>query len=231
MEEMNNAITNEEIPEVNETTTVETPENKSEQTKTFTQEELDKILADRIARERKKLDKYADYDDVKKKAEELERLEKERKEAEMSEVEKLQARLEELQAKANEAEETKSKTLEAANKRLIKSEFRLVAKELGVRKDALDDAFVLSDLNGVEVDKEGNVVGVKEALESLKKAKAYLFGGQNYADPTPGQHEASRKESQDAMLKQLKDAEAKAKKSGRIEDRIAYVELKKKLGL
>lgn len=231
MEEMNNAITNEEAPEVNETTTVETPENKSEQAKTFTQEELDKILADRIARERKKLDKYADYDDVKKKAEELERQEKERKEAEMSEVEKLQTRLEELQAKANEAEETKSKTLEAANKRLIKSEFRLVAKELGVRKDALDDAFVLSDLSGVEVDEEGNVVGVKEALESLKKAKAYLFGGQNYADPTPGQHEASRKESQDAMLKQLKDAEAKAKKSGRIEDRIAYVELKKKLGL
>jgi hypothetical protein len=230
-EELNNVNTNEEQPEVNDKPTAEEPAKETEQSKTFTQEELDKILADRIARERKKLDKYADYDDVKKKAEELERLEKERKEAEMSEVEKLQERLEELQKQAEEAEQTKSQTLESANKRLIKSEFKLVAKELGVRKEALDDAFTLSDLNGVEVDEDGNVVGVKEALENLKKAKSYLFGGQNYADPTPGQHEASRKESQDAMLKQLKDAEAKARKSGRIEDRIAYVELKKKLGL
>lgn len=226
---MSEEIKQETVEVVTENPTVEEPENKPEaKTVTMTQDELNAL----IGREKGRVkDKFADYNDLKAKLSEFEKAEQERKESEMSEVEKLQARLEELQAKATEAEETKAKTLESANKRLIKSEFRLVAKELGVRKDALDDAFVLSDLTGVEVDEEGNVVGVKEALESLKKAKAYLFGGQNYADPTPGQHEASRKESQDAMLKQLKDAEAKAKKSGRIEDRIAYVELKKKLGL
>lgn len=226
---MSEEIKQETVETVTENPTVEEPENKPEvKTVTMTQDELNAL----IGREKGRVkDKFADYNDLKAKLSEFEKAEQERKESEMSEVEKLQARLEELQAKATEAEETKAKTLESANKRLIKSEFRLVAKELGVRKDALDDAFVLSDLTGVEVDEEGNVVGVKEALESLKKAKAYLFGGQNYADPTPGQHEASRKESQDAMLKQLKDAEAKAKKSGRIEDRIAYVELKKKLGL
>lgn len=224
-EEIKNAeIVNEDNP------TVEAPENKPEN-KTFTQEELDKILADRIARERKKLDKYADYETLKEKAEQLEKQELERKQAEMTETERLQAQLEELQRKATEAEEAKSKTLESANKRLIKSEFKLLAKELGVRKDALDDAFVLADLNSVEIDEDGNVTGVKEALEALKQAKAFLFGGQNYADPTPGQHEATRKESQDAVMKQLKAAEDKAKKSGRIEDRVAYVELKKKLGL
>lgn len=221
----------EETTTVTPEDTVETPETKSEEPKTFTQEELDKILAERIARERKKLDKFADYDDVKKKAEELERQEKERSEAELSEVEKLQKRLDELQLQATEAESAKAQTLESANKRLIKSEFRLIAKELGIRKDALDDAFTLSELSSVEVDEEGNVIGVKEAVETLKKAKSYLFGGQNYVDPTAGQHEASRKESQDAGIKQLKDAEAKAKTSGRIEDRIFYVGLKKKLGL
>jgi hypothetical protein len=224
-EEIKNAeIVNEENP------TVEAPENKPEN-KTFTQEELDKILADRIARERKKVEKFSDYDSLKEKLDAFEKAEQERKQAEMTETERLQAQLEELQRKAAEAEEAKSKTLESANKRLVKSEFKLLAKELGVRKDALDDAFVLADLNGVEIDEDGNVAGVKEALESLKKSKAYLFGGQNYADPTPGQHEATRKESQDAVMKQLKSAEEKAKKSGRIEDRVAYVELKKKLGL
>lgn len=230
-EELN--VTNEtnEINEsVNENTTVEEPENKPE-SKTFTQEELDKILADRIARERKKLDKYADYEDVKKKADELERLEKERKEAEMPEVEKLQARLDELQIKATEAEETKVKTLEAANQRLIKSEFRLLAKELGVRKDALDDAFILSDLSGVEVDEEGNVIGVKESLETLKKAKAYLFGGNDYADPTPGQHEAKREAGQEPAKRKLQELADRAKKTGRIEDKIAYASFKKEIGI
>lgn len=54
--------------------------------KTFTQEELERILAERLKRER---EKYKDYDELKKAAEELKKL----KEAQMSETEKLQAKL------------------------------------------------------------------------------------------------------------------------------------------
>lgn len=38
----------------------------------LTQDELDEIIAKRVARERKKLDKYADYDEIKQKAQEYE---------------------------------------------------------------------------------------------------------------------------------------------------------------
>jgi hypothetical protein len=216
---------------VNENPTDGAPEEKLE-TKTFTQVELDKIVADRIAREKKKLEKYADYDAVKTKLSEFEKFEEERKKAEMTVQERLEAEKAEADKKAQEAEERANKALEQANKRLLKAEFRLLAKELGVRKDALDDAFVLADMTSVEVDEDGNVQGVKEALETLKKSKAYLFGGVDYADPSPGQYEAKRGEAtQDQAKRKLQELADKAKKTGRIEDKIAYASFKKELGL
>jgi hypothetical protein len=204
-------------------------EEKEQQDETFVpQSKVDEIVKKRLERERKK---YADYDELKAKLAEFEKAEEERKKAEMSELERLQSELAELQKKAQEAEELKNKTLESANQRLIKAEFKLIAKELGVRKEALDDAFVLADLSGVEVDEDGNVQGVKEALESLKKSKAYLFGGQNYADPTPGQHETKREDTKEQAKRKLQELAEKAKRSGKIEDKIAYVQLKKELGL
>jgi hypothetical protein len=224
-------VNNEQTEVVNENPTDGAPEEKLE-TKTFTQAELDKIVADRVAREKKKLDRYADYDDVKTKLSEFEKFEEERKKAEMTVQERLEAEKAEADKKAQEAEERANKALEQANKRLLKAEFRLLAKELGVRKDALDDAFVLADMTSVEVDEEGNVQGVKEALETLKKAKAYLFGGVDYADPSPGQYEAKRGEAtQDQAKRKLQELADKAKKTGRIEDKIAYASFKKELGL
>jgi hypothetical protein len=223
-------INNEEVL-VNDKSTVEEPA-KTTESKTFTQEELDKIVADRLAREKKKLEKYADYDEVKTKLTEFEKFEEERKKAEMTVQERLETEKAEADKKAQEAEERANKALEQANKRLLKAEFRLLAKELGVRKDALDDAFVLADMTSVEVDEEGNVQGVKEALETLKKAKAYLFGGVDYADPSPGQYEAKRGEAtQDQAKRKLQELADKAKKTGRIEDKIAYASFKKELGL
>jgi hypothetical protein len=221
---------NEEVL-VDDKSTVEEPAQTTE-SKTFTQEELDKIVADRLAREKKKLEKYADYDAVKTKLSEFEKFEEERKKADMTVQERLETEKAEADKKAQEAEERANKALEQANKRLLKAEFRLLAKELGVRKDALDDAFVLADMTSVEVDEEGNVQGVKEALETLKKSKAYLFGGVDYADPSPGQYEAKRGEAtQDQAKRKLQELADKAKKSGRIEDKIAYASFKKELGL
>jgi hypothetical protein len=225
---MSEIINNEEV--VNEQETVEVPENKPE-TKTFTQDEVNKLLAERVARANKKIEKFADYDELKTKLAEYTKAEEERKQSEMSEVEKLQAQLQKFEQQAKEAEETKLKTLESANKRLIKSEFKVLAKDLGVRKDALDDAFVLADMSSVEIDDEGNVTGVKEALESLKKAKAYLFGVTEYADPSPGQHETKRDNAQEQSRRKLQELADKAKKTGRIEDKIAYASFKAELGI
>ncbi|MCG5252616.1 scaffolding protein [Brevibacillus agri] len=160
------------------------PQAPAEPTKTFTQEELDKIVADRIARERKKLERYADYDDLKRKAEEYEKAEAERKKAEMTAQERLEAEKAEAQRKAQEAEENAQRALASANQRLIKSEFKLLAKEAGIRADALEDAFRLADVSGVSVDEDGNVDGVKAVVEALIANKPYLVE-QPKKDPKP----------------------------------------------
>lgn len=231
MSEVNNEQIEAEV--VTENITVEEPVNKSEtETVTMTQKELDAL----IGREKGRVkNKYADYNDIKAKLDEFTKIDEERKKAEMSVQERLEAEKAEAESKAKESEERANKALEQANKRLIKSEFKMLAssKELGfgVRKDALDDAFILADLSAVSVDEEGNVTGVTEALEGLRKAKAYLFGGNDYADPTPGQHEPKREAGQDQAKRKLQELADKAKKTGRIEDKIAYASFKKEIGI
>jgi hypothetical protein len=156
--------------------------------------------------------------------------EEKRKKAEMSEQDRLQAEKEEAENRAKESEERANQTLTKANKRLMKSEFRLLAKEIGVRGDALDDAFVLADLTAAAVDDEGNVQGVKDALEALKEKKSYLFASKTYADPSPGNTEPKR-DNKESMKKKLDDLAETARKTGRIEDKIAYSRLKKELGI
>jgi multidrug efflux pump subunit AcrA (membrane-fusion protein) len=81
--------------------------------KTFTQEELDRIIAERLKRER---EKYADYDQLKKDAEEL----RKRREAEMSEAEKAKAAKEEAEAKLKAKEaELEALRLEQLRTRLV----------------------------------------------------------------------------------------------------------------
>jgi hypothetical protein len=196
--------------------------------KTFTQDELDKIVADRLARDRKK---YADYDEVKTRLSQYEKSEEERKHAEMTEVERLQAEKESALQKAKELEESGKAVIEKVNQRLVKSEFRTIAKELGIRKDAMDDAYLLADLSTVVIDDDGDVQGMKEALESLKKSKAFLFGANDFADPSAGQHEPKREASHEQAKRKLEELAAKAKRTGSIEDKIAYASFKQSLGL
>lgn len=79
-------------------TTEETQETTAEtqETKTLTQADIDKIVQERVARERAK---YADYDDLKAKAEKLAEFE----EAQKSEADKLKDRIAELEPTAKEA--------------------------------------------------------------------------------------------------------------------------------
>lgn len=224
---MSEEVKNEQQPEVKELVEpVET--DKKPDLKRLTEDEVNEIVRKRLERERKK---YEGFDEIKAEYERLKQVEEERKQAEMTEVERLQAQLEKLQQQAQESEQAKVKALEVANKRLIKSEFKVLAKELGVRNEALDDAFVLADLTSVTVDDEGTVQGVQEAVETLKKSKPYLFAENIYADPTAAAGESKRNESKDMMKRKLQELADKARKSGRVEDKIEYVRLKKELGL
>ncbi|MCD9024322.1 scaffolding protein [Cohnella silvisoli] len=191
----------------------------------LTQEEFDAKIEERLARERKK---YAGHDEMKTKLAALEQAEEDRKKAEMSDKERADADTAAAIKRAEDAEADRDRALTAANQRLINAEFRAVARELNVRPDALDDALKLADLTSIKVDEEGNVVGVKDAVQALITNKPYLV-----EKPKPkniGGPNGDGDEKPDKTKEQLlKEAAEKARKSGRIEDRIAYADLKEEL--
>lgn len=115
--------------------------------KTFTQDELDAILAKRLARERKAWEQQ---------------IEEERKKQQMSVEERLKAEKEEAEKRAQAAQE-------AANQRLIHAEARVQAVTLGIKPERIAYALKLADLSGVEVDEQGNpdAAAIKSALEAV----------------------------------------------------------------
>lgn len=88
-------------------TVIQEPQNVTPETKTFTQEEVNSIVAERLGRDRQK---YADYDSLKEKAEQYDKLQ----EANKSELEKANERANKLEAelagikKANEVRDMRS---------------------------------------------------------------------------------------------------------------------------
>lgn len=126
--------------------------------KTFTQEQLDTILADRLSRERAK---YLDYDELKKKTQEQD-------DAKKSEIEKLTERASKAEAKAKEvAEQTTA--------RLVQSEARALAAELGFMKP--QQAVKLADLSkAIGEDGEIDSKAVRTSLEALAKESPELLG-------------------------------------------------------
>jgi hypothetical protein len=191
----------------NKETTVEEPENKPKEVseKTFTQAELDEIIAKRLERERKK---QAELDEKLKRLEALEKAEEERRKAEMTEAERLKAEKEEAEKKAQEAAEQVKKAQESAQQRIINTEIRSVARVLNANDP--NDVLALIDKSGIEIDDDGNVKGVDEAVKALKEAKPWMFkqvigvdavGGGN-PPKNPSVSELSAKEKELEEIKQ-----------------------------
>lgn len=194
--------------------------------KTFTQAELDDVIAKRIERERKK---YGDYDEIKAKLSELENAEAEREKAKLSETERLESEKAEALKAAEDAKAERDKALTAANQRLIKAEFRATARELKVRTDALDDAYVLADLSAVTVDDDGNVVGMEDVVKALLTNKPFLADQpkpqpKRIGDPSGGIDPVSKTKEQ-----LLAEAKAKAEKNPTPDAISAYTRLKREL--
>lgn len=144
--------------------------------KTFTQEDLDRIIADRLARER---EKTKDYDELKKAADELKKLQ----DAQLTEQERQKKELAEAQqARADLDAKLKAKELEVQGV-LIRAEVRVQAAKLGFANP--DDAYALADLGAVKVSEANEISGVDKALEKLAKEKPYLLGKDSGATGTP----------------------------------------------
>ncbi|ALX66831.1 phage scaffolding protein [Microbacterium sp. XT11] len=129
-----------------------------------TQEEFNRIVESRLARERQK---YADYEELKKKAEEHDQyLESQKTEHEKA----LEA------ARAEAAGETRSKFLG----RIVSTEVKLAATSAGFT----DPGDVLAFLNSEELvkDDEPDVDAIKKAIDKLAADKPYLLKA---GKPTP----------------------------------------------
>lgn len=212
---------------VDKTQTVEEPENKpkeNEEVKTFTQEEIDKIIAERIARERKK---YADYEELKAKAVEYEKKLEEQRLAELSEKE----RAEEIAKKYEEERNQYAKQVEelqnAIREEKIRNAFITKAQSVGIAY--IDDAYKLADFSKVEVGEDGSINGIDDVVKTLVESKPFLL---TQSKPKPIGESTNRKfdKSEKTADQLLQEAYEKAKKSGRPEDRIAYNKLKIELG-
>jgi hypothetical protein len=128
------------------------------------QADLDRIINERLTRER---GKFADYNDLKTKATKLDQIEQ----ANASELEK---------AVSKAKDEGRAEVQTAANTRLIKAEARALAAAAKFRDPA--DAVAFLNLADVEVSEDGDVDAkkVKALLDELATSKPYLI-----TDDTP----------------------------------------------
>ncbi|WP_434758284.1 scaffolding protein [Paenibacillus amylolyticus] len=189
---------------------------------------MDRAVTDRLARERKK---YGDYDDIKAELAKLKSADEERQKAEMSVSERLEAEKAAAIQAAEDAKAELSKTVSAANQRLINAEFRDVARELKLRPEALKSALKLVDLSAVEVDDEGNVKGLEDAVKALIEDNPYMVEQPKKEPKTIGDPSGGDQKPEKTKEQMLAEAASKARKSGRIEDQAAYAKLKRDLGL
>jgi uncharacterized membrane protein YqiK len=142
-------------------------QNKQEDqsnTSTYTapkdQAELDRIINERLARER---NKYKDYNDLKTKASKFDEL----TEAQKSELEKATG---ERDTWKSTAEANNAKALRALRKSAVVAE----AAKQGAANPNL--VFSLVNESSLEVDDDDNVSGVAEAVKSLLDNEPYLKG-------------------------------------------------------
>jgi hypothetical protein len=177
--------------------------------RTFTQSDIDRIVAERVARER---GKYADYDDLKAKA---------------GEYEQLRAQSQTDQEKAIEAAraEGRSEVQTASNERLIRAEVRAAAA--GKLADPAD-AVRLLDVSGLAVGDDGTVdaKALAERISQLVKDKPYLAaktfqgtgdGGAAGREPANGPKQVTKAEIKTMSAEQID----RARVEGRLSDYLA----------
>jgi hypothetical protein len=192
----------------------------------LTQEELDELIAKRVARERKKLEKYKDYDDIKAKLAEYEAEAEERRKAELTEVERLKEELEAAQKVKEELESKYNALSESLKQSKIEARFRELAQEHNI--EHLEAAKKLADLSQITVDDDG-VHGLEDVIKKLVEENPFLVAKK---EPETIGEETNPSKQATAKSKQqmLKEAEEKAR-SGNPADIARWMILKKELGM
>lgn len=138
--------------------------------RTFTQDELNAVVSDRLRREH---EKYADYDDLKAAQAKLDEIEQER----LTELEKVQKR-------ADDAEKERDLARQQAQDTAIRAALAMEAAKAGALHP--EDAFQLADLSSVSIDDDGKVQGAVEAVAELVAGNRLVLKGRGAVDLDAG---------------------------------------------
>ena len=141
-----------------QTVEVEPPTTEPTTERSFTQEEVNRMMAQTRREER---GKFSDYGELKTRATRADELEQEK----LTEAERMEARAIEAEKKATDAQQQIASAM-------IASEVKVRASAMGVIDP--DAAYLLLDRSNVHYDAEAGVSGVDDALAGLLEAKPYL---------------------------------------------------------
>ena len=143
--------------------------------KQFTQSDLDRIVKERLERERQKhqkaiTEKYGDYDQLKGAAKKLQEIE----DANKSELEKVAERATTLQQRLQEVESQNARLAQERTDALIRSAVVSAATRMGF-VDPMD-AYAMIDLAQIKANNEtGEIGGIEDLLKALGESKPYLL--------------------------------------------------------
>ncbi len=189
-------------------TPVPTPTPTPEPERTFSQADIDRIVQDRLARDRKDRpseDEVAAWKDKATKFDELEA-------ANQSDLEKAQAKIADLERQATDA------AASAQEHRLRAAVVAEAAKKNVVDPDA---ALALLDRAALEFDGDGSPKNIAQAMDSLLEARPYLVasGGERGNADQGARGGSGVKQLTEADLKSMSpEAIDKAHKDGQLAD-------------
>jgi hypothetical protein len=158
---------------------------------TFSQDDVDRIVGERLARERQK---FQDYDDLRERAAKLDELEQ----AQKSELERAQETAQQATARAEAAEQRAATALR-------RSAIVAAAQQEGaVDPDAV---LALIDTSQLTIGDDDRVSGAEEAVRGLLEAKPYLVGNGHRPAPGDGGARPQGPANEPPLDQQISDAE------------------------
>ena len=158
-----------------ESVTIQSESTVTQPGKQFDQSELDRIVKERLERERQKYqktitEKYGDYDKLKEAAKKLQDIE----DANKSELEKAAEKATKLEQRVQEIEGQNARLAQERTDALIKSAIVSAATRMNFTDPS--DAYAMIDLAQIKVkDDTGEIEGVEALLKALAEAKPYLL--------------------------------------------------------
>lgn len=180
-------------------------EQDAEPERTFTQADIERIVGERLARERSK---FGDYDDLKAKAAQFDELESKNK-----------TELEKAREAAQTAQTERDQALNHARDLMVRAALLHAATAAG----AVDPEAVvqLADRSEVTIDDAGAVTGADTAVKALLDTKPYLVknteGPSSGAAPNSGRNPAGGQITRDQLTQMSPDEIDTARREGKLD--------------